>query len=391
MRLSPTVTEVDVSPISEAYGWLGERPAGNGSSGDGLIDVSQAVPGYPPPESLRRHVAHLALDPQAHRYTDQLGLRELRAALARDLERAYGGRVGAEQIAITAGCNQAFCLVADALARAGDEVVVPLPYYFNHDMWLRARGVTPVYVTAGEDLLPRPADIARRITRRTRAIVLVTPNNPTGAVYPPELIARCYELAELAGIALLVDETYRDFRSTAAPAHDLFSRDGWERTLVHLDSFSKVFCLAGYRVGAIAAGEELLHQVAKLMDCVAICPPRLGQEAALFGLERLGEWREENRLRMNRRVQAFRQALAALEHGSFEVVAAGAYFAYLRHPFTGQSSRDVARRLARDHGVLTLAGDMFGPGQGAFLRVALANLSADRVAELVQRLEQAVK
>jgi len=249
----------------------------------------------------------------------------------------------------------------------------------------------PIYLPAGEDLLPRPAEIARRITRRTRAIVLVTPNNPTGAVYPPELIARCYELAELAGVALVVDETYRDFRASPAPAHDLFERPGWEQTLVHLDSFSKVFCLAGYRVGAIAAGEPLLHQVAKLMDCVAICPPRLGQEAALFGLERLAEWRETNRQRMNRRVDGFRQALAALEQPRFEIAAAGAYFAYLRHPFADETSRVVAQRLAREHGVLALAGEMFGPGQSGYLRVDLANLPSTRVPELVRRLAGAAQ
>ena len=150
MRLNRSVEGVAVSPISEAYGCLGERPAplGPGSGAETeIIDVSQAVPGYPPPESLRRHVAERALDPETHRYTDQLGLPALRAALASDLERAYGGRVDARQVAIAAGCNQAFCLVADALAGAGDEVILPLPFYFNHDMWLRARG--------GADLPPR--------------------------------------------------------------------------------------------------------------------------------------------------------------------------------------------------------------------------------------------
>ncbi|HVS12390.1 MAG TPA: aminotransferase [Thermoanaerobaculia bacterium] len=384
MRFNSAVAAVVESPITEAYSWLAER-RGDAAVAE-VIDVSQAVPGHPPPESLRRHVAELALDPAMHRYTHQLGIDELRAAEARDLGRSYGASVAPEQVAITAGCNQAFCLVADALAGPGDEVILPLPYYFNHDMWLRGRGVVPVYLPAGADLVPDPEEAARRITRRTRAIVLITPNNPTGAVYPPALLERFFDLAETAGLALIVDETYRDFRATAGPPHELFSRPRWEQTLVHLGSYSKVFCLAGYRVGSIAASESLLFEVAKLMDCVAICPPRLGQEAALFGLERLDGWREENRREMSGRVEVFRRRLDEESQARFEVAAAGAYFAYLRHPFSGEGSRTVARRLAREQGLLTLAGEMFGPGQERFLRVALANLAADRIPALVGRL-----
>jgi aspartate/methionine/tyrosine aminotransferase len=385
MRVNPAVAAVVESPITEAYTWLADRADDAGE----VIDVSQAVPGHPPPESLRRHVAELALDPTVHRYTSQLGIEALRAAEARDLARAYGAPVALEQVAITAGCNQAFCLVADALAAPGDEVILPLPFYFNHDMWLRARGVVPVYLTAGADLLPDPDEAARRITRRTRAIVLITPNNPTGAVYRPELLDRFFELAEAAGVALIVDETYRDFRASATPPHGLFARPRWDATLVHLGSYSKVFCLPGYRVGSIAASERLLFEVAKLMDCVAICPPRLGQEAALFGLERLEAWRERNRLELTGRVDVFRRLLGEEPEARFGIAAAGAYFAYLRHPFAGEGSRSVARRLAREHGVLALAGEMFGPGQEPYLRVALANLPAERIPALVRRLAAA--
>jgi aspartate/methionine/tyrosine aminotransferase len=120
------------------------------------------------------------------------------------------------------------------------------------------------------------------------------------------------------------------------------------------------------------------------MDCVAICPPRIGQEAARFGLERLADWREQNRRTMNERLELFRNELRE-RAPAWQIAASGAYFAYLRHPF-GESSRDVARRLAQQHGILCLAGEMFGPGQEAFLRVAFANLDSKRIPELVSRL-----
>src|SRR5207237_4700374 len=133
---------------------------------------------------------------------------------------------------------------------------------------------------AGSGAVPNAEDAAKLIGPRTRAIVLISPNNPTGAVYPPATIHAFFELAKKHGIALLLDETYKDFLPEGTRPHELFSDPHWRGTLVHLYSFSKVFALTGYRVGAVTAGTKLIEQIEKAMDCVSICPPRLGQEAA---------------------------------------------------------------------------------------------------------------
>ena len=107
----------------------------------------------------------------------------------------YAAAIPARRVAITAGCNQAFCVALTALAGAGDEVLLAIPYYFNYQMWLEMQGVRPVHLAFREDrgALPDPSDAAKLITPRTRAIVLVTPNNPTGAIYPLELIDAFYD------------------------------------------------------------------------------------------------------------------------------------------------------------------------------------------------------
>ena len=115
--------------------------------------------------------------------------------------------------------------------------------------------------------------------------MLISPNNPTGAVYPRETIHAFYELAQQRGIALILDETYKDFLPEGERPHELFGDPDWRGTLVHLYSFSKVFALTGYRVGGVTAGAGLMAEIEKAMDCVSICPPRLGQEAALYGLQ----------------------------------------------------------------------------------------------------------
>jgi len=383
-RLNPSVRSTVTPPIAEAAAWVAGRTFAPDRP---LLDLAQAVPSYPPAEDLRAHLATVVGRERTSVYTDILGRPALRRALADHLGAAYGATVAPERVAITAGCNQAFCLAVSALAGPGDEIVLPVPYYFNHQMWIEMQGVRPVYLPIGPAAggVPDPERAAALITGRTRAIVLVTPNNPTGAEYPPAVIESFFALAQDRGLALVMDETYKDFRGGDGPPHALFQREGWADTLVHLYSFSKAYSLTGYRVGAVTCGPALMDQIAKLMDCVAICAPRIGQEAALYGLTHLADWVAGKRRLMGERAAALRAAFTRNEL-AYELVTAGAYFAYVRHPFAGTSAAAVARRLADAHDVLCLPGGMFGPDQDAYLRFAFANLDAGAMPELVQRM-----
>lgn len=369
------------SPISEVRSWVA---AGLQNPDLPLVDVAQAAPGYPPHPGLIEHVSRLD-QAQVSRYGPVLGEAPLRAALAEDLSTSYGGMVRPEQVAITAGANQAFCLAVSVLCEPGDRVVMPVPHYFNYDMWLNMAGIEAAYLECSDGMLPPVEGAAALLDGRTRAIVLVTPNNPTGRVYPPDLISSFADLAAEAGIHLIVDETYRDFRSATGPAHDLFRDPHWDRTVIHIESFSKVYSIPGYRVGAMAASPGLLHEVDKVADCMTICPSRIGQEAALYGLGHLATWVEDNRSTMNRRVQQFGEAMV---DSSYRVVSAGAYFAYVRHPFEGMTGVEVARRLFEEYAVLCLAGEMFGPDQDRYLRLAFANLEDRDIPELARRLDE---
>lgn len=136
------------------------------------------------------------------------------------------------------GTWQAFYSAMLALAAPGDEVILPTPWYFNHQMSLNQLGLSLVPLRcAPPSFLPSPAECAQLVTPRTKAIVLVSPNNPTGAIYPPELLRQFAELAQERKVALIVDETYREF-VTGRP-HDLFAETDWRSYLIHLFSFSK--------------------------------------------------------------------------------------------------------------------------------------------------------
>jgi len=383
-RTNPDLGAVAPPPIAEARDWIRGRrfPAEKP-----LLDLSQAVPSYPPAAELQAHIATLARQAETSVYTDILGLPALRTKLARRMSENYGAAIAAEAVGITAGCNQAFCLAIAALARAGDEVLMPVPYYFNYQMWMEMQGLRPVHLPFDEAQggLPDPDAAARLITPRTRAIVLVTPNNPTGAIYPPALIGAFHDLARRKEIALVLDETYRDFRAEEAPPHDLFRRANWTDVLVQLYSFSKVYSLTGYRVGSVIASPRFLEQLAKIMDCVAICAPHIGQAAAIFGLDHLDRWQREKCRLMEGRLAALRRIFTD-NRLRYRLVSSGAYFAYLRHPFDGVPAAQVARRLADEENVLALPGSMFGPGQDSYLRLAFANLDEEAMPALHQRL-----
>jgi len=386
ISVNPLVVGTEAPPIAEAASWL--HPDRFGADKP-LIDVCQAVPGYPPDERLRAFLADTARDGDSAFYTDIEGIPELRAVLATDISTVYGGSVAADDVLISSGCNQAFFLTMVALASAGSSVILPTPWYFNHKMTLDMLGieVIPLPCSAENGMLPDPAMAASLIRQNTKAIVLVTPNNPTGAVYPKELLRDFLDLADKHGIGLVLDETYRDFLAPDAGAsHGLFSDPGWrDAGLVHLYSFSKVYSLTGYRAGAVVAAPSFIAEAAKVMDCISICAPHLSQRAALFGLENLQDWRCEKRLLMADRVAAFATALDGHNAG-YRIRSIGAYFAYVEHPFDDKSARDVAMGLAQQENLLLLPGSMFGPDQERMLRFAFANVDAAVMPDIAARL-----
>lgn len=379
MKLNSNVLDCAAAPIAEAWSWVKDPASPN------LIDMCQAVPAHLPPQSLRDYLGDAIKAGEGATYTDIRGIPPLREALAGNISERYQGSVDEADVVITAGCNQAFCSVIDTLCQAGDEVIVPLPCYFNHQMWLSTRAVTPRYLSFNaKTAMPDPHEARALINPSTRAILLVTPNNPSGAIYSPDCIEAFFELAREHGLALIVDETYRDFIDIEQLPHRLFARNDWRDTFVHLYSFSKVFSLTGFRTGAVVAGQQMLEQLKKIQDCTAICAPHAGQLAALYGLRNLHDWKLEKSDELAQRAIAIRQAFAHPEL-KYRLVSAGAYFAYIQHPFDA-SARDVVKRLIEQHEIVCLPGSYFGQQQEQFIRLAYANVHESRFEDVIGRL-----
>ena len=237
LNLNPLLLSTASPPIPEAKSWVAKY---DGSAGP-LIDLSQAVPGYPPHPEMLKRLGEAASSREAAQYGPITGDEALRSVYASQVSAVYGAHVAPENIAITAGCNQAFIVAILAVAKAGEAVMLPTPWYFNHKMALDMLGIetVPLPCRAENGFVPDAKDARILLQDHVRAIVLVTPNNPTGAVYPPSTILGFKRLCAERGITLILDETYRDFISADGRPHAVFASDIWRRTVIQLYSFSK--------------------------------------------------------------------------------------------------------------------------------------------------------
>ncbi|TDH61287.1 aminotransferase [Dankookia rubra] len=383
--LSPRLRATAEPPIPAARAWAARYAGGAGP----MIDLTQAVPGYPPHPDLLAKLAEAAGSRAAAGYGPIDGDPSLREALAADVSAVYAAPVAAAEVAVTAGCNLAFSMAMAVIAGGGTGgVILPVPWYFNHRMALEMQGIpaVPLPCRAEDGFLPDPARIEPLLAAGARALVLVTPNNPTGAVTPPGTIEACAALCRRHGAWLVLDETYRDFLpAEATPPHALFRDPAWRDGLVHLYSFSKAYCVPGHRVGAIIAGPAFRAELMKALDTWQICAARPAQAALAWGVPALADWRAGNRDLMAGRAAGFRAAVGQLP--GWRLDSLGAYFAYLRVPEDGPDAMVMAERLAAERGLLCLPGPFFGPGQDRHIRLAFANAGLEAIAEVPVRLE----
>ncbi|MEM7212015.1 MAG: aminotransferase [Pseudomonadota bacterium] len=384
-QLNANLLRAAGSPIMEAGSWVADATFPEDRP---LLDLSQAAPATAPHQSIRERLAEAMLaEGAAHHYGPVLGNGALRAEIAGQWSTLYGGTLTQENVAITAGCNQAFCVAIQTACAPGDAVMLPMPWYFNHKMWLDMAGIDCIPLPCGEDMLPDLIEAERLMTDRVQAIALVTPNNPTGVEYPDTLLHAFFDLAKASDALLIVDETYRDFHSRDDAPHTLFQRPDWSGTLAHLYSFSKTYRLMGHRTGAMVTGEDRIAQAEKFLDTVTICPSQAGQIAALHGLRTLGNWVAQEREEFRTRCQTVRE-LFARQLPEWTLHGAGAYFAWVTPPY-GTGSTETAKRLVADQSILALPGAMFLPemqSETRSLRIAFANADTAGLHEMVRRL-----
>ncbi|WP_236550668.1 aminotransferase class I/II-fold pyridoxal phosphate-dependent enzyme [Cyanobium sp. Copco_Reservoir_LC18] len=361
-----------------------------------VLSLAQGMVSWAPPAAARQAVA-LALaeaDPRFDRYGAMQGEEDLLAAVRRELTEVRGLDLEGSDLLVTAGSNMAFHAIAQVLCDPGDEVVLPLPFYFNHAMAIRLAGGVPVPVAAG--LVPDPGRLAAAITPRTRAIVTISPNNPSGLVTPPEVLAAINRLCHRHGLLHVSDEAYADFLHGTVPHGSPGRLPGSGAHTVSLFSLSKAYGMAGWRVGYAAVPRQLMGALAKVQDTVLICPPLVSQRAALAALEAGPAWCRPHIAALGERRRQLFDAVAAARAGGQAVELLGppdgAFYGLLRFPCS-LGGASLLRHLVLGHGVAALPGESFGlpqVGGQSLLRLSYGMLDATALAEALGRLFKAL-
>lgn len=316
-----------------------------------------------------------AINRSINRYTDTVGMIELREAIARKIAFDTGQIRVSEEIAITAGAKQALFNATMVLLNPGDEVIIPVPYWTTFPAQVLVAGATPVFVeTRASGYIPKVGDIKAAITDRTRAIVINTPNNPTGAVYDAQTLIGIADLAINRNLWIIFDECYGDFVHGHQVHHPIVSivPEVRSRTLI-VNAFSKSLALTGWRIGYLAGPREVIDAVKALQSHTTSNPNVIAQHAVLAHLQR-GDGSYESRLRAQ---------LASARHIGLNILSSltsipvpaaqgGFYFyldlAALLRP-TGAASGsvsadDIVNTLLSEAGVATVSGMAFGDPLG---------------------------
>ena len=338
------------------------------------ISLGQGVVWYGPPPQAHEALRRFGTDAADHRYGAVWGIPPLRAALRAKLAAENGIELRDErELVVTAGGNMAFVNALLAIADPGDEIILISPYYFNHEMAVAMANCRPVIVPADAAWHLDVAAIARAVGPRTRAVVSISPNNPTGAVYSAAALKALNRLCAERGIYHVHDEAYEYFTYGDRPHFSPGSLSDARGHTISLFSLSKSYGFAGWRIGYMTIPAGLYDAVAKIQDTVVICPPLASQAAAVGALQAGRAWCLQQRARIEQVRATVLAALAALADRCAPVRAEGAFYVLLRVR-RELDPMDLTRRLIAEHRVAVLPGSAFGVA-GCALRLGYGALT----------------
>jgi aspartate/methionine/tyrosine aminotransferase len=367
------------SPIIPVVGELIKNSPGTISLGQGVVSYS------PPPEAIE-FLPQFLSNSKNNLYQAVEGIPPLINTLKEKLLTFNNIKINENNhIVVTAGSNMAFMNAILAITALGDEIILNTPYYFNHEMAIAMTGCNPVLVETDENYQLQPQKILAAITPKTRAIVTISPNNPTGAVYSKELLQQVNDICRQRGIYHISDEAYEYFTYNNVKHVSPASFSNSSEYTISLFSLSKAYGFASWRIGYMVIPQHLLTAVKKVQDTNLICPPVVSQYAALGALQAKPEYLKDN-------IKAIAE-VRELVIGSFKNLegictiapADGAFYFFLK--VNAQiDDFELVKQLISQYHVAVLPGTTFGMNQGCYLRVAYGALQKETAKEGIERL-----
>lgn len=350
-----------------------------------VIAMGRGDPDFHTPKHIAEAAKH-AIDANEHHYTLPAGLPKLREAIAASLRRDYALDYGADEVIVTAGTQEGVMLCMLALVNEGDEVLMPTPRFTSYDSAVVMCGGVPVDVPTREedDFALLPAEIEARITKRTKAIVLVTPNNPTGAVTPPAMVREIARIAIARDLVVIADEIYAKIIFDGSTHLSIATLPGMKERTITLNGFSKSHAMTGWRIGYLAGPADFIRRMIEPRHTLSINASTPSQYAALAALAGPQDEVDAMIRAYGERRAYMMEALTRL--GFTYGHPGGAFYVYTNVARTGRTAPDFCEVLLREARVLVFPGTLFGDREGKHIRISLLQ-PIERMKEAVARIE----
>ncbi|MFN6482972.1 MULTISPECIES: pyridoxal phosphate-dependent aminotransferase [unclassified Nostoc] len=379
------------SPIIPVVGELIKNSPGTISLGQGVVSYN------PPPEAIEFLSKFLA-EPANNLYKSVEGIPPLLTTLAGKLQAFNRIEINGENcIVVTAGSNMGFMNAILAITNPGDEIILNTPYYFNHEMAIAMAGCRAVLVATDENYQLCPEAIAQAITPKTRAVVTISPNNPTGVVYSEAALRQVNQICATHSIYHISDEAYEYFTYNGVKHISPGAFSNSSEYTISLYSLSKAYGFASWRIGYMVIPKHLLVAVKKVQDTILICPPVISQYAALGALQAKEDYLKSHIGALAQPAVGIAQvrqlvldSLNRLQGLCSIIPANGAFYFFLK-VHTQMDAFELVKKLIQEHKVAVIPGTTFGIDDGCYLRVAYGALQKDTAKEGIERLVQGLE
>lgn len=359
---------------------------------EGLISLGIGEPDFDTPEHIKEY-AKEALDKGMTHYGPNAGLMMLREALAWKLREQNGIDADPKtQIMVTVGANQAFLMGFAAFLKDGEEVLIPSPMFVSYAPTVLLAGGKPIEVPTHEENEFRLSvdDLKKHVTEKTRALIINSPNNPTGAVLTRKDLEEIADFAVEHDLMVFSDEVYEHFVYDGAKNYSIASLDGmFERTLT-INGFSKTFAMTGWRLGFVAAPEWIIERMTRFQMYNSTCPVTFAQYAAAKALKDERSWKavEEMRREYERRRDLVWKRLN--EMGLPTVKPKGAFYIFPRVKDTGLTSKEFSELMLLEAKVAVVPGSAFGSAGEGYIRISYAT-AYEKLEEAMDRMEKVLR
>ena len=355
---------------------------------DDVISLSVGEPDFPTPWCIREE-AFYHLEKGHTSYTSNWGLIELREEIAKYMER-YGMYYNPKnEILITVGASEGVDAVLRGILNPDDEIIVCQPCYVNYTPLaeLCFAKVVPVD-TSLNGFYPTAEQIEKLVTPKTKALMICSPNNPTGTMIPKAELEKIAEVVKKHQIWVISDEIYCELAYEGEKHCSIGSFPGMKDYTIILNGFSKSFAMTGWRIGYIAAPAELLAQLVKVHGYNTICAPIFSQDAAVEGLR--NGWKEVEKMRVSYQQRRNLMYKAFCDMGLPVPEPTGAFYMFPDITSTGLTSEEFATQLCQKHNVDVVPGSVFGAGGEGHIRCCYAT-AVDKIKIALGKIEEFVE